>query len=377
MTAENKGGYSAVELSNQMKQFSSEEEAMLGAVNEIVDLYAYDYDNVPMWLATWSRKGGLIKPFMKYPYKYMKLITNHASAITDKSLPPQERVAKLLTLTTMVAAVLALDAWRDKEKETPEGTEKTPSSLDPRGRLMVWKNGTEEFFLRTAKYPFFNIASVGKAVIKKDWGTVGDVMADQLGTVGPFAKSILIGFGYTNEFEKYTPKDALIAQQLATFIPGFRILNDVGKWIDTKPRLPGNFTQGIFSNLPVWGSDETKERLRGKAKTLDIPVEPESRSMSKSSTYIKDLEIHRSDLLLSALTGIYLTRITPSEAQAQAMREHRNETEQAVRELMKKHDFAEAQKLANDAGLTIPADSYSYYRKNYNPDGTKKKKSEE
>lgn len=371
MIAENKGGFRAPELGRQMQELSKAEKEMLGIVNQKIDISAYDYDNVPFWMMTAAKKGGLIKPFIKYPYKYMKMVTHYATGAFDRSLPANERAAKLLTLTTIMAAILALQNWREKEQETPEGSDKTPSSLDPRGRLMAWKNGAEELFVRTAKYPFFNITSIGKAIVEKDWGTVGDITADQLGTVGPVAKAIMISLGYTNEFEKYTPKDALYAQQLATFIPGFRILNDVGKILDDKPRLPKNFTQGIFSTLPVWGDEETKTRLRGDAKVLRVPIEPETRNMSKSETTERELQIFKQDVLLSALTGVYITRIRPDEAQAQAIREYRNSEEEAIRELLKKHKFTEARQRAYDAGMTISKDSVDYYRRNYSSDGTK------
>ena len=153
MISENGHKMPKKQLKKEMTEFTKAEEEVLSTVNKEIDLYAYDYDNVPMWLETWSRKGGLIKPFAKYPYKYTKMITNFASGAFDKSLPPQERLAKLLTLTTMFAAALALTAWRDEERETPEGSEDTPYPLSSRGRLFLWKSGTDELFVRTAKYP--------------------------------------------------------------------------------------------------------------------------------------------------------------------------------------------------------------------------------
>lgn len=364
MLSENAQKLGKKELEKEMVEFSKEEEAMIASINEAVDLYAFDYDNVPNWLESWGRKGGgLIKPFMKYPYKYSKLITNLASGAFDRTLPANERAAKLLTLTTMMAISMALMGWRDEEKETPSGTEKTPSPLDPRGRLFLWKNGDDEMFVRTAKYPFVNIASTARALLNKDWEEASNVVNDQLGTVGFGGKTILTVLGYTNKYEQYTPKDAMIGQQVATLIPGFRILNDIGKMMDNTPRRPENFVQGVFSNLPVWGSEETKTNFRGDARTVKVPDEPDSRSISESSTTEKELKLYNSDIILSALTGIYITRIKPEDAKQQQLREQRNAAEEQIRALLTDGKEDEARKKADEVGLTIPKGTYDYYRR--------------
>lgn len=351
------------QLETEMIKLSAAEEAMIAQVNEAVDLYAFDYDNVPMWLESWSMKGGLIKPFAKYPYKYGKMITNLATGAFDQTLSPAERAAKLLTLSTLMALSLALMAWRDDDHETPEGTDKTPSGLDPRGRMFLWKDNGQEMFVRTAKYPFINIASIGKNLLEGDFEDATNVMTDQLGSVGPIANMLLIGLGYTNKYNQYTPKGALIGQQVATFIPGFRILSDIGKAVDGKPRKVETFVQGIMSNLPVWGSEETKSNLRGSVRTVKVPVEPETRKKGDTETIEKDLKIYKGDLLLSALTGIYITRIDPNDAKQQALREKRSAAEKKIEALLTDGKTQEAEVAAKEAGLTIPDGTYNYYRR--------------
>lgn len=351
------------QLETEMITLSAAEEAMIAQVNEAVDLYAFDYDNVPMWLESWSMKGGLIKPFAKYPYKYGKMITNLATGAFDQTLSPAERAAKLLTLSTLMALSLALMAWRDDDHETPEGTDKTPSGLDPRGRMFLWKDNGQEMFVRTAKYPFINIASIGKNLLEGDFEDATNVMTDQLGSVGPIANMLLIGLGYTNKYNQYTPKGALIGQQVATFIPGFRILSDIGKAVDDKPRKVETFVQGIMSNLPVWGSEETKSKLRGDPRTVKVPVEPETRKKGDTETIEKDLKVYKGDLLLSALTGIYITRIDPNDAKQQALREKRSAAEKKIEALLTDGKTQEAETVANEAGLTIPDGTYNYYRR--------------
>lgn len=351
-------------LKKEMIEFSKAEEDLIGIVNEQADLYAYDYDNVPMWLESWSRKGGLIKPFAKYPYKFAKMITNMASGAFDRTLSVQERSAKILTLATMVALSLALQDWRDKESETPAGTEKTPAGLDPRGRLFLWKNGGQEMFVRTAKYPFINITSIGKGIVKGDWDEASNVVTDQLGTLGPISKIILTGMGYTNKYEQYTPKDALIGQQLASFVPLFRIQNDIAHIVDQKPRKPDNFVEGFFGNfLPVGGSEETKSKLRGAPRTVKVPVEPETRKKGDTETIEKDLKLYGSDILLSALTGIYISRISPEDANQQQLREKRNSAEKKIEAYLTDGKTDEAEKVARENGLTIPDSTYKYYRR--------------
>lgn len=269
----------------------------------------------------------------------------------------------MLTLSTFVALSLALTSWRDDDRETPEGTEKTPNGLDPRGRLFLWKQGGKELFIRTAKYPFINITSVGKSMVKGDWEEAQNVLTDQLGTLGLASNIGRILLGYTNKYEQYTPRGALLGQQAATLIPGFRILNDIGRLVDSHPRKPETFVQGIGGSLPIWGSEETKQKFRGDPRTVKVPVEPDTRKKGDTETIEKNLENYDSDILLSMLTGFYITRINPQDAKQQQLREQRNTAEKKIEALLADGKEDEAIKVAQDNGLTIPSGSFNYYRR--------------
>ena len=121
---------------------TKEERQLIADINRQVDLYAYDYDNVPVWLEIHQKSvlGQAIKPFAKYPYKYAKHFTNMAGAVFDRTIPWQERMAKLLALTTIIAIFAYYAEERKKKQQTPEGTEETPARLSTRGRIFAgWR----------------------------------------------------------------------------------------------------------------------------------------------------------------------------------------------------------------------------------------------
>jgi len=300
---------------------------------------------------------------MKYPYKHTKQITDLAFGVFNRDLPVQTRVAKLLTLTTLVAIVLMIQDWREKNRETPEKTAKTPTSLDPRGRLFLGKQGGKELFIRTAKYPFFNLTTTGKSIVTGDWEEARSILTEQFGTIGIALDTALILTERPNKFEQYTPLSAQLGKRAVTFVPGFRIFNDVGRLLDDKPRQPSNFIQGALGSLPVWGSETTKSKLRGEARSVDIPVEPSVRSIAKKSTTTKELVINKSDVTLSALTGLYITRIDPNDAKQQALRERRNSAEAKIRAYLLDGEESKARALAESEGLIITKGVYGYYQR--------------
>lgn len=353
------------QLGKTMPELQRAEIKMMAAINEAVDNWALDYDNVNPHLETFNARGKLIKPFVKYPYKYTKRVAAMASAPFDTGKSIQERTVATLTFSTLMAMFLALEAWRDDDRETPPGTGKTPSALDRRGRFFLGKYGPDELFIRTAKYPFANLTSLGKSLYHKEFQDASNLIADQLGTLAPVSKSILAALGFKSTYDQDTDTNALIAKEFSSFIPGFRILSDVGKWQDPVKRTTKDWKQAFLSNLPAWGDEETRTRNRGTPRTLDVPIEPEFRSITESDKKTINLEYNKTDLLLAALTGVYVTRINPEDAKNQALREKRNEAEELARSMMKDHKFDEADKIAKEVGLTIPEKAKDYYRKYY------------
>jgi predicted GNAT family acetyltransferase len=354
---------------SMFKRLTADEKRLITELNKPIDLYGLDYDNTPLWLRNFDRKGGkLLKPFMKYPFKYTKLITDHLTAPFDKSLPWQTRTAKIMAIGTLVAMI---NHWYDDQEEkqdTPLGTEETPYPLRPGGRVFIGRAipSGEELFVRTAKYPFFNLTSLGRSIVQRDFDESTDLLREQFGTIGPGLDLAMIAIGHKNEFDQYTPTSALLGQQTATLIPGFRILNDIGRMMDPHKRTPKNFIQGVAVALPIWGSEETRAKLRGKKKTIKIPDEPPGgRSITKTartSTERDRLE-NKGDVLLSMLTGIYLSRIDPKEAKQQELREVRDSAETVIRDLLKAGNEADAQAMASEYGFTLPEGTLNYYRR--------------
>jgi hypothetical protein len=346
-------------------RLNKDEQAIVAALNEAIDTYAFDYDNKPLWLEKFDAHGGkLVKPFMTYPYKLGKFYTGHVAAAFDKTLPWEQRASKILTITTIVAFIAMAYNDREKKQKTPEGTAKTPLSLKPGGRVLIGTAKTgEELFIRTAKYPFFNLTSAGKAVAKGHGQELLDMLNEQIGSVGPLVDLFNLATGRRDQFSQYTPPSALVGQMAGEWIPGFRILNDVGQMMDHNQRAPKNFVQGIGSQLPIWGSEEQRAKLRGDPRTIDIPDESAAgRPLNKKSTTTRDVTKPPADILLSLLTGIYVRRINPEEAKKQQLREIRNDAADRIRSELMAGNEADANALAQEYGLTIPKGTYVYYR---------------
>lgn len=344
-----------------------DEQDMVAHLNEAIDTYAFDYDNKPLWLSKFDRNGGkLAKPFLTYPYKLAKFYTSFAAAGFDKTLPWQTRVSKVLTITTIVAMIAYMYQKREDEEQTPQGTEKTPLSLKPGGRLFVGTdNSGKEKFVRMAKYPFFNLTSLGQAAVKRSGSEALDLLNDQIGSVGPAVDLFNLATGHKDQFSQYTPAGTQVGEMAGSFIPGFRILNDVGNMIDPVGRSQKTFVQGIAAQLPIFGDEQTRETLRGKPRSMRIPDETtKPRSIAKSSrtATVRDVRSNPADTLLSLLTGVYVRRIDPKEAKAEQLREVRDDAETEVRSLLGEGKEADAATVAHEHGLYIPDSVYSYYR---------------
>lgn len=307
---------------------TAEERQKIIDINQQVDLYGYDYDNVPVWLEQHQRSvfGQLIKPFAKYPYKYAKHITGMAGAVFDRTIPWQERLAKLLALTTLVALYAAYSAERKKKQQTPEGTENTPARLSTRGRLFagVTDEGKEKF-IRVAKYPFINLSEFGTQLVNGEWEAGKDILSDMKGSLGPVADMLLLAFDYRSKYNQFESVPVLLGDSLSTFVPGFRLLDDISRSLDPFQRKQDNFVQ-TFTKLIPTTSEDLQNKLHGSPRTVRIPIEGEIETPegSKRTTIDVTLKNYWEDILLGALTGIYTTRIDPKEAKAFLLREEEN-----------------------------------------------------
>ena len=233
---------------------TEEEKTLMDEINKEVDLFAYDYDNVPMaieqYQQNWVAQG--IKPFIKYPYKYSKHVTELIHAAFDRTLPWQERMAKILALTTVMAIYSAIREDRKKKRKTEEVNENAPAQVSTRGRVYIRTDAEgKEIFTRTSKYPFINITEAGWQLAEGNFETARQQMTDMIGGVAPGGKVALAMFGYKSEYGLYTPIQVSLGEDLASFVPGSRILEDISRFFDPYQGKKTTFLQGFTSKIPT------------------------------------------------------------------------------------------------------------------------------
>jgi len=328
---------------------TKEERALIADINREVDLYAYDYDNVPAWLEAHQRSavGQMFKPFAKYPYKYAKQITGLAGAIFDRSLPWQERVAKLLALATVMALYAAYSDRRKQKQQTPEGTPEMPARVSTRGRLFIKAVGGKELFLRVSKYPFINLTEAGMHLVNKEWESAKDILDDTLGSIGPVAEMVLLAKDYRSKYDRYTPVPVVLGESLATYMPLYRVLTDISRMFDPYRRKQLTFKQAFTQLIPTTSAD-LQEKLHGEKRVVRVPVEGKVRpklgeSRGRTTTDVT-LKNYWQDILIGMLSGLYITRIDPKEAEAFILREEKLKKErkrQEEREALRKRILKE------------------------------------
>lgn len=321
---------------------TKEEEQLIADLNSAVDLYAYDYDNVPVWLEAHQKNvlGQAIKPFAKYPYKYAKQILNMVGEAFDQSIPVKDRISKILALATLVASYAAIANNRRKEQKTPVADKSLdiPARLQTRGRIFITTdNKGRELFIRVGKYPFFNLTEAGMQFVDGNWETGKDVVSDMLGSLGPAASIGLMAFNYRNKYQQYEKPEVILGDNLATFLPGYRILNDVSRAFDPFQRRQETFAQTFTQIIPT--TDEAlQEKLHGKIRTERVPIEGDVglKAKGRRTTVDVPLENVKEDILLSLFTGVYRTRLDPKVVEAYIIRKEKNLDKKEAREERKK-----------------------------------------
>ncbi len=315
---------------------TKEEREILAELNAATDLYGLDYDNVPAWLEAHSRSavGQAIKPFAKYPYKYAKLVLDHIQSAFDGTLPWQTRLAKILTLTTYMAAYAAFSYRRKEEQQTLEAEEgiEIPARLQPRGRLFI---GTDEEgrekFVRVSKYPFINLSEAGMQIVDGHFEGAKDLFSEMLGSIGPTAQIGMLALNYRNKYQTYDSVPVIIGDSLVTFMPGYRMLNDISRMLDPYQRKQETFAQTFTKIIPTT-SEALQEKLHGKIRTERVPTEGEIQREGRRTTVDHQLESYKEDVLLSMLSGIYVSRVDPKIAEAYIIRKTKNLEQKARKE---------------------------------------------
>lgn len=307
--------------------FSEEEEEMLASLNEQVDLYAYDYNNVAPWLEMHVRNpfGQAIKPFLKYPYKYAKQILNMAGSIFDRTAPVQERIAKLLALTTMISLYAWYSTEQKKKQETPESDVNIPAQYRTQGRLFMGKDKDgKEMFTRVGKYPFLNISEAGIQFAEGNMESGRAIVQDMVGSIGPLAKMSLNLMGFSSDYEEFDPIDVKLGKTMSTFVPFSRMLRSAADALDPFKRKQENFGQTFGALIPVT-SEDLQKKLHGEVRTENIPVSKYKNEKGNYQTTVsEDLKNNKADIVLGALTGIYINRLDPQKVKAYVDRGEEN-----------------------------------------------------
>jgi hypothetical protein len=314
------------------------EKEIIARINNGVDLYGYDYENIPDQLRKWrmSPVGGLVKPFVVWPYKAMKHFTGLAGAAFDGTLPIEERISKLMALALIVSLYGAYSATKRNKQQTAPGDETTPSYFNPRGRLPLGmdKEG-KEVFVKTTKYPFFGITDAGIELIKGRNDAALDVVNDALGGLGPMGEIGLLALGYGSRYAKYIPAEVTVGDKIASYIPLYRTLQNISNILDPNLRKKTKFSQSFTSLIPTT-DPVMQDLLHGEKRTAKVPLEGSVKFQGtyRGSRTTTDVELtrNRNDALLYALTGILVKRIDPKQAEAFEIRRTKNLEKQAKKE---------------------------------------------
>lgn len=291
-------------------------------VADVIDVFAFNYDNVPTWLKSWKQSslGSGVKPFMTYPYKYAKMLSNMAGGMFDPNIPVTDRIAKAMALGTIMTAYGVFRSTQNKAAETAQvpgeiaadvDQDKLKSIVNARGRLFLGKDAKgNDLYLRTAKYPFMNVVDVLQEGFKGNWQGVQDTLKDQVGTIGPIGDLGLSLIGRPDEFDKYKTKPVIAAEAAASYIPLGRLIKGLADYLDPKARkFPETIGQVFGQYLPSTDVGFL-DRVRPEEQTAQIPYPPGIRAGSRTT---EDVTVpkNKADVLWRELGGVVLKRVNP------------------------------------------------------------------
>jgi hypothetical protein len=332
-TAENVGDLRSLQniTKEGLRLPTLEEEKLIANINKETDLYAYDYDNVPMWLANMKKNPVMVgfKPFATYPYKYAKQISKMVGGVFDRQKSWQERVSKLLALVTIVGLYSAYSLSRKEKQQTPEGTSEIDIRARTGGYLFTGMKDAEgkELFVRISKYPFFGLTEAGIQLMRGNTASAGNILKEILGSVGFVGDMGLGVMGYRSEYEKFDDPQIVLGNNLSGLVPYTRVLSEVSRGLDPFQRKQKTLGQTLTKLVPTTEAD-LQEKLHGEARSVKIPIEGEVKRTPGTpytrTTVDRALKNYWQDILLSSLTGIYIKRVSPEDVAAQLIRDDEN-----------------------------------------------------
>jgi hypothetical protein len=318
---------------------TKEEKEIIAEINREIELYAYDYENSPLWLDNYQKSAGwqAVKPFVKYPYNRFKHMYRMVEKAFDPSLKWEHRLASLMALASIMGLYAAYSLKRRKEQETPQPVPTTPPRLSPRGRIFIGKDKKgKELFIRVAKYPFIAETEAGLLLMEGEYKASIQMFSDMIGSFAPIADMGLLALSYRGEYDTYKPIPVMIGESINSYVPMFRNLDDISRMLDPYKRKQETFFQAAIGKIIPTTSEELQRKLHGELRTIKIPVEGEIKKLpfegAQKTTTERLLRNYWQDILLSQFLGIYKTRINPDEAKAFLIRYVKNRAEALEKE---------------------------------------------
>lgn len=240
-----------------------------------VDRFAFDYDNIPVTLDKWRKNpiGAAIMPFMTYPYKYSRMIGSQARAFNPLvKMPVRERVARAAGLTGAAGAPWAIREMlsgddskilADQERFRQEIPDAEVPGARVWGREYLGKadDGKSEVFLRTVKYPYWNLPIVRR-------GTESLIEAlEEFKTKGPLLSPLFYILGHRPKLgpQKFSEQMGEVSKSA---IPFFRALEYIARANDTDAEGK------LIQRQPHGFGEQIKEAIPTQLKSFIAPFKP-------------------------------------------------------------------------------------------------------
>jgi len=274
-------------------------------VNGAVDNWGFDYGNIPPWLQKFRDHpiGAMLVPFPVYGYKYARMLGRQATAPFAKGLPWQEKVARIGSLLGMTVGLDQLRQWLLGDDDDSEVLADYTAWLDNAsgrdwpsvrlaGRDYIGKDDQgRERFLRTAKYPYANLASAARSA---------DDLAGWLGefkSEGPLWPAVAYAMGSE---PSQGPRDvaSVLGETAASFIPASRAWAARAKLEDTdsQGRIIHRKPKGFWEQFMLLSPSGRKSLTPASDQVTGLPV-----------------RLNHADEMLKELTGVNVRRVEPTQ----------------------------------------------------------------
>lgn len=237
-----------------LKKFDFNDKAVIDEIHRQVDLYAYDYNNVPDSINgisdSWVWR--LMFPFMKYRYKYLDMMFQHTFAWLDSSLPWREKVARTAALWTAIGIIYeakqymlqqTLSQYSGSEENAKEiyntinsiTEENAPKRMNTNGKIPLHKNAAWNIvYLDTKNLPILNF----EPIVKWDIATWLAWLWDP-SQIWWILLNVLMAIKWNNnEYDMYKTTPEVLSTQASSLLPLWRVAQWVGDILQTEKKSP-------------------------------------------------------------------------------------------------------------------------------------------